>query len=789
MLRRRFLFAKVYEEKPVYKYTYTTTDGQMLSNLAGAKNHKYENGVGSFETHSKSCIGFEDQTTLKSIVIPSGITSIGDDAFRMCTGLASIEIPDSVANIGQYAFCRCDILTNITIPNGVKNIKRSAFQGSGLTNITIPNSVTSIDYLAFCDCTELTSVEFNAENCTEMNSDAFQNCTALSTVTFGENVKYIPNYSFSNCTSITSITIPNSVTSIGGSVFKNCSGLTNITIPNSVTNIGQNAFIGCSSLTSVVVDGSNTKYDSRENCNAIIETETNTLIVGCQNTIIPSNVTSIGEHAFNYCSGLTNVEIPNSVTNIGRYAFYHCDGLTSVTIGSGVTSIGYYAFQDCAGLKEVHINDLVAWCNISIISNPLQYSKNLYLNGEKVTDLVIPDSVTNIGNYAFDGFSGLTSVTIPDSVTHIGNYAFDECTGLTSVIIGNSVTRIGDEAFDGCTSLTKVVIGNSVKDYGIRAFNGCTGIETVINFSNIKLFKGSTGNGYVTYYADNVYNAPNGSMEGDYIFGKSNGVNTLMAYSGNDTELVFPENYKGESYVIGDKMFQGNTSITSVVIPDSVTSIGEQVFDSCFSLTQVTIGNSVTNIGEWVFRQCTRITSINIPSSVTFIGESAFYGCNGLKEVHINDIVAWCNIDFGDNSANPLYYAHNLYLNNELITELVIPSSIAEINDYVFCGGTCLKSVEIPDGVTSIGEWAFRASSLTSIIIPNRVSSIGSYAFFKCSSLQEIISLNTTAPTIQSNTLNSISTTGTLKIPKGSDYSSWLTILGSGWTIEEIETV
>ena len=240
------------------------------------------------------------------------------------------------------------------------------------------------------------------------------------------SVKSIGESAFYECSGLTSVTIGNSVTSIGDAAFFDCKGLTSVTIPNSVTSIGNCAFQYCSGLTSVTIGNS---------------------------------VTSIGGSAFWGCSGLTSVTIPNSVTSIGSNAFWSCYGMTSVTIGNSVTSIENGAFEGCSSLTSVHISDIAAWCNIDFRnyrSNPIYYAHHLYLNGEEVKDLVIPNSVTSIGWYAFSGCSGLTSVTIPNSVTSIGRFAFRGCSGLTSVTIGNSVTSIGMKAFRDCPELLDV---------------------------------------------------------------------------------------------------------------------------------------------------------------------------------------------------------------------------------------------------------------------------------------------------------------------------------------------
>ena len=267
---------------------------------------------------------------LTSITIPNSVTSIGGYAFYECWGLTSINIPNSVTSIGGNAFSGCSGLTAITIPNSVTSIGGNAFYlCSGLTSITIPNSVTSIGSGTFFCCWGLTSVTI-PNSVTSIGDSAFFGCSGLTSVNIPNSVTSIGEMAFYCCSSLTSITIPNSVTSIGTEAFHGCSSLTSVTIPNSVTSIGFGAFAECSGLTSLKVESGNTVYDSRDNCNAIIESSTNTLIYGCKNTTIPNSVTSIGYGAFDGCSGLTSITIPNSVTSIGQQAFSGCSGLTSV---------------------------------------------------------------------------------------------------------------------------------------------------------------------------------------------------------------------------------------------------------------------------------------------------------------------------------------------------------------------------------------------------------------------------------------------------------------------------
>ena len=322
-----------------------------------------------------------DKSITGELIIPSEIegypvVSIGSWAFGGCTGLTSITIPDSVTSIGINTFGGCTGLTSITIPDSVTSIGYDAFSCcTSLISITIPDSVKSIDY------------------------EAFYGCTGLTSITIPDSVTSIEWSAFGGCTGLTSITIPDSVTSIDYSAFYGCTGLTSITIPDSVTSIDYSAFGGCTGLTSITVDENNAVYDSRNNCNAIIETATNKLISGCKNTVILDSVTSIEDFAFSGCTGLTSITIPDSVTSIGWRTFEGCTNLTSITIPNSLTSIEDGAFSGCTGL----------------------------------TSITIPDSVTSVDYCAFSGCTGLTSITIPDSVTMINWYAFDGCNGLTDV--------------------------------------------------------------------------------------------------------------------------------------------------------------------------------------------------------------------------------------------------------------------------------------------------------------------------------------------------------------------
>ena len=433
-------------------------------------------------------------TSLNSITIPEGVTSIWNDAFNECQSLTSVKMPKTLKYIGVRAFYNCSKLNNISLRNtkscgneafsgcesltvidleGMASIGNSAFYGcasltdinmknvatlgysafrgcSGLTSVTIPNSVTSIGDGAFWDCSGLTSVTFNAEKCTHMGSGfnpVFNGCRNLTTLTIGYKVMVIPNYAFRGCSGLTSLTIPNSVTSIGGSAFWNCSGLTSLTIPNSVTSIGDNAFDGCYGLTSLTIGNS---------------------------------VTSIGDNAFDGCYGLTSLTIGNSVTSIGYYAFSGCTSLTSIDL-KGTTSLGEYAFRNCTGLKSVNLG------NVTTVNRST-------FEGCKNIASIDFGNVTSIGSYAFNGCANLTDINLKN-VTTLGYSAFCDCTGLTSVNLGN-ITSWGSSSFSGCTGLTNVNLGNT-ESIGNYTFSGCIALKDIDLKNVTKLgngaFYGCTG--------------------------------------------------------------------------------------------------------------------------------------------------------------------------------------------------------------------------------------------------------------------------------------------------------
>ena len=599
------------------------------------------------------CTGFSGE-----LIIAHELASVGVSAFYSCSNLMGSASVVLTGTIGSNAFRNCTGITSVTIGDAVTSVPTYVFYGcSNLTTVTIGEGVTSVGGYCFWNCPAITTVNFNATNCTSMETtissrrysvfnsgSSSGGTTPIVYLNIGENVTYIPRTAFNNSPNLTGvyfggtiaqwcgITFDSTPLFDGHNLYINNALVTSLTIPQGVTAISNNAFYGCTSISSLNISNSVTSIGT-------------SAFYGCSslNTATISNsVTTINSNTFYGCSSLTSVTIPNSVTSIGNSAFYGCNSLISLTIPNSVTSIGNSAFYGC--------NSLIS--------------------------LTIPNSVTSIGAAAFYGCSGLTSLTLGNSVTTIDNYAFYNCSNLTgNLTIPNSVIEIGWAAFYNCSGLSSVTLGSSVESIITEAFYNCTGLTAV-------------------YYSGTI--------------AQWCGINFM---SGNSNPLYY-----------GHNLYLNGALVTNLTIPEGTTAIPNNAFGGG-----------------------TCINTVNIPNSVTSIGESAFSGCAGLAVHYSGTIAQWCGITFNNSYSNPLKNGY-LYIDDALVTNLVIPYGVTAINPYAFyyCTGIT-GTLTLPNSLNTIGDYAFQGCTgfTGSLTIPNSVTTIDANAFEGCSGFTGSLTLGT----------------------------------------------
>ena len=506
--------------------------------------------------------------TANSIIPSDGsAVCIGKDAFSHRVGLSSLSIPDGVTEIEPSAFFGCDA-ESVTIPDSVTTIGFQAFQDcNGLKEVTVGNGVSDFGNDAFYGCDVLETVTignnepYDGKNSIHIGDEAFYGCRNLRSVTLGDAVSGVGRDAFHGCANLTSLIIGNHVTEIEDDAFKACNGPLSITIGDGLTKLGGGLFEECCHIEALTVSEGNAVYYSKNNC--IIEKQTKRLVMGCKNSVIPSDgsVTAIGFDAFQDCVELTEIEIPDSVTEIEGGAFDGCAGLKSVRIPEEQTRIGSFTFADCKSLASVYIPDSVTSIEISA-----------FRNCAGLTAVILPDGLTRVEQNAFYGCTGLTSMTVPDGMTAIEWYFLPKCSSLRSVTIPVSVKGIWQYAFSECTALTDVYYTGTEEQWenvGMR--------DSAVMEANIHC------------------NAAAGSF-GD-------GQNKVVWTLDEDGCLIIsgagdmPDNTLAQNR----SPWSGDPAVKTVVIRNGVTSICAGAFAGCAELTSVSVPKSVTRIGEDAF--------------------------------------------------------------------------------------------------------------------------------------------------------------------------------------------
>jgi len=561
---------------------------------------------------------------------------------------------------------------------------------------------------------------------------AFQDCHGMTSLIIPNSVTLIEGFAFLHCYGLTNVTIPNSVTDIGGYAFGECTALNKVTIPNSVISMGANPFNSCDRLISITVDAANPAYSSVDR---VLFSKDKTCLVACPagmtgNYVIPDSVNRVVASAFLGCGALTKVTIPESVTVLERNAFADCGNLTEVyckgiapngtadaSLFSGANKATIYYLPTTTGWgKEFGGRPTAVWNKpeVEAVEGPFSYT--------------VKDGAVTIVKYTGPG----GDVVIPDKinglpVTTIGSGAFSGCAKLTGVTIPATVTSIAKESFSGCTSLVGVYFKGNAPGGGTDA-----SVFTGDDNANVYYLPGTKG------WAETFVGRPALLQVKDYNCKIEKGAVTITRYTGPGGDVTIPDKINGQPVTtIGDQAFR-ITPVTSVTIPDSVTSIGNWAFHACVGLIKVTIGNSVASIKYDAFAGCSGLTRVALPASVTTITANPWASCGSVASITVDP-------------ANPAYFsAEDGVVFDKKMTRIVsypggkaggyaIPNSVTIIGDAAFAGCSGLTKIMIPDSVSSIENYAFvGCSGLTDITIPNSVTGIGCRVFLGCTELVNI---------------------------------------------------
>jgi hypothetical protein len=683
----------------------------------------------------------------KATVIPNTVTTIRGSAFAYCYSLTSIEIPNSVTTIGNGAFYECTGLYSITIPSSVTQIQQHAFKGcTGLTSITVEaTSPPSIFFNVFQDvptgipvyvpcgtkaayqaaagwsdfiniidlCDAIVFADANVKAICVDNWDTngdgelsyaeaaavtslgqvFQNAfQAEGTIVTFDELQYftgltsINDNAFAGCWRLSSIKLPPHVEAIGNNAFGMCSALTSITLPNTVTSIGYNAFQYCMNLTTIE---------------------------------FPDALTTIGSRTFDYCLGLTSVEIPAAVTSIGLNPFTGCNNLASITVAEGNT---VYSSPNNNALVETATHKLVSGLN----------------------NTVILDDIQIIGNFAFNGLYGLTSLVIPASVTDIYYEAFGNCSNLAELtVLATTPPTLGNNAFFNVPTTIPVYVPCGTKA-AYQAAAGWNAFTNIVDLCDVIVFADANVKAICVQNWDTNHDGELSYIEAAAV--TSLGQVFQNAFQEEGTNVTFNElQYFTGLTSIGANAFAGCWRLISVTLPPTVTTIGSNAFTMCSGLASSPITNHVTEIGDYAFNYCYSLTEIELPSSVTSIGNRAFDRCYYLTSVVIPASVTSIGI-------NPFSGCTRLasIVVDEGNTVYGSPNgcnAIINTEEHLLVSGC--NNTNIPDGVQTIGWYAFLASGLTTLTIPASVNSIADYAFSECEALSELTLLATTPPTLE----------------------------------------
>ena len=719
--------------------------------------------------------------SILSIVVASGVTSVGNYAFYNCYNVETVALPEGLERIGNYAFQKCTKLTGVSMPDTVTGLGKACFSGctalaevklsAGWTECISQNTSTGVDY----------------------QGSVFNGCTALKEITVPEGVTGLPNYAFNKCNYLEIVHLPSTLTEIGTAAFYDCAKLQTVTGLETVTLLGESVFYGCKALTGVTLG---------------------------------EGLVDLPYRTFYNCTNLTEVTLPQSLKSIGREAFASCSNLLSLILPDGVESLGYRAFTNCSKLAEIHLPAAWKECPSYNTNTGRDYQGSLFYGCQKLLTITIPEGLTYIPDYALtnaryvqtiqlpaalttlreyefvDGHA-LKSITIPEGVTELPAYVFYNCKGLTEINLPQNLTAIGRHAFYNCTSLATMVLPDSVESLGYRLFQNCSKLTEVTLPAGWK-YCPSTSSGYTgRSYQGNLFYGCSAlkhvvlPQDLEYIpdyalAGCQNlqtvqlpaALKTLKTYEFADCTALLSITIPEGVTELPQYVFSSCKSLAEINLPDTLTSIAQYAFDNCQKLASVTIPEGITELPQYVFNNCKALAEVNLPDTVVSIGRQAFNNCSALETIVIPEGVvnlgyrafagcsklssvtlplSWTECPSYNGNYTGYSYQGGLFYGCSSLKNLVLPegmevipayalayanyletvqlpSTLKSLRDYEFLNCQKLQSVTIPEGITELPSHVFGSCyALTEVNLPESMTAIGQFAFDNCSALETIV--------------------------------------------------